>query len=220
MITREIVLKEEYELSSKEKRKIYLEIIDWWNICSPGPAAKESKGSKNKVYSLLSFYTGLEIKEAIKKYLDMYIDEEFYFNYKWTFSSYFNVIRRMLRENGSLRNTYENYLIRKEPKEPKEPNYFEVEHYNEVINMFNQMNYNDYLNTEHWKHFRKETLKFYNNRCVICSSEKNLNVHHKNYSNRGRETFNDVIVVCNKCHKEIHQMLDKRKEEYWEKYPF
>jgi hypothetical protein len=66
------------------------------------------------------------------------------------------------------------------------------------------MDYNKYLSTYHWKHFRKEAYKFYNYECSLCKSKDNLNLHHKNYDNLGRETFNDVILLCNKCHKIHH----------------
>jgi hypothetical protein len=34
---------------------------------------------------------------------------------------------------------------------------------------------------------------------------RNLQVHHINYSNLGHEEYNDLIVVCDKCHKMLHE---------------
>jgi hypothetical protein len=80
-----------------------------------------------------------------------------------------------------------------------------VEGYEDYLNTMKIMPYADYLQTEHWLHFREETIKFFGNKCMICNSEEAVpNVHHRTYENRGRETFNDVIVLCNKCHKLIH----------------
>ena len=79
-----------------------------------------------------------------------------------------------------------------------------VDLYSQLLKKFNGMAYVDYLNTEHWKHFRDQVFVFYNRECQVCKSKTNLNVHHKTYDNRGRETFNDIILLCNECHKKIH----------------
>lgn len=65
--------------------------------------------------------------------------------------------------------------------------------------------YKLYLQTEHWKHFRAEALKHEQYKCQLCNSkDKELNVHHRSYENIGRETFNDVIVLCKDCHEKFH----------------
>lgn len=81
--------------------------------------------------------------------------------------------------------------------------------YREYINYLRSMDYRkEYLKSEHWKHFRKEALKFYNYECTLCKKKggngRGLNVHHNNYKNIGRETFNDIVVICNECHKRHH----------------
>ena len=80
----------------------------------------------------------------------------------------------------------------------------EIDLYTQLIKKFNAMNYADYLNTEHWKHFREQVFMFYGRECQICKSKASLNVHHKTYENKGRETFNDVILLCRECHTKIH----------------
>jgi len=68
--------------------------------------------------------------------------------------------------------------------------------------------YKLYLKTEHWQHFRIEALKFYQHKCQLCNEkEKQLDVHHRDYKNLGCETFNDVIVLCDPCHKTFHDSL-------------
>lgn len=69
------------------------------------------------------------------------------------------------------------------------------------------MPYINYLQTEHWIHFKTEALKHSQFKCQLCSNkDTELNVHHKNYENRGRETFSDVIVLCKECHGKFHQL--------------
>lgn len=64
--------------------------------------------------------------------------------------------------------------------------------------------YEEYLQSEAWKVKRKNLIKTLGDKCFYCGSKKNINVHHKNYNNVGFETTNNVIIVCSKCHKEIH----------------
>lgn len=67
------------------------------------------------------------------------------------------------------------------------------------------MPYGEYLKTRHWQHFRQEALKFFQHKCQLCNDKiKQLDVHHKTYENLGCETFNDVTVLCNDCHKVHH----------------
>jgi hypothetical protein len=91
-----------------------------------------------------------------------------------------------------------------------------MKNYEDMIRELNKMAYKDYLQTEHWQHFRLEALKFFKNKCCLCNSEKYLQVHHETYKNRGRETFNDVIVLCKDCHSKQHEGVPW--EDQWNKY--
>ncbi|MEF9991165.1 MAG: hypothetical protein RRZ84_01105 [Romboutsia sp.] len=63
-----------------------------------------------------------------------------------------------------------------------------------------RVDFNDYLNSVYWQLFKKNTIHEYNNKCFICSSSSNLDVYHLR-KNLGRETLDDVIVLCNECSK-------------------
>jgi hypothetical protein len=79
--------------------------------------------------------------------------------------------------------------------------------YTEYLNHMYALKYNDYLLTEHWKHFIKEAIKHYRYKCTLCNAKDVvLHVHHKTYENLARETFNDVIVLCADCHKMVHKI--------------
>lgn len=68
--------------------------------------------------------------------------------------------------------------------------------------------YNNYLQSKHWKDFRKEILSV-RKRCQSCGKmSKSLNLHHINYKNIGKETNDDIIVLCTECHHRYH---DKKK---------
>jgi 5-methylcytosine-specific restriction endonuclease McrA len=64
--------------------------------------------------------------------------------------------------------------------------------------------YERYLRSEHWREFRKLALEHYGNKCAVCGSTKNLNVHHLDYSSFGEEHFEDVQVLCKSCHLDEH----------------
>lgn len=64
--------------------------------------------------------------------------------------------------------------------------------------------YHEYLISPHWLKFKKEVLKHYGKKCSRCGDTKKLNVHHLNYECLGKETFNDVVVLCQSCHRKEH----------------
>lgn len=73
------------------------------------------------------------------------------------------------------------------------------------LNYLKRLSYTTYLESEHWKHFKQAAIKAAQYKCQLCSKDKTfLFVHHKTYENRGRETFNDIIVLCQSCHKLVH----------------
>lgn len=64
--------------------------------------------------------------------------------------------------------------------------------------------YIQYLKSEGWKERRKILLESADNKCCKCGNIANQ-LHHLNYRNLGCEVLgDDVIAVCNSCHKEIH----------------
>ena len=71
------------------------------------------------------------------------------------------------------------------------------------------MLYRDYLKTDYWKERRAEFKKHTKNRCWLCHSRDNLQVHHKRYERKGRsilfqERHADLRLLCGRCHKQIH----------------
>ena len=68
-------------------------------------------------------------------------------------------------------------------------------------------NYNEYLNSNHWKNIRKIKIEESGCKCQLCGSYKNLNVHHNNYDNLFMEDMNDLIVLCESCHKKFHDIV-------------
>jgi 5-methylcytosine-specific restriction endonuclease McrA len=66
-------------------------------------------------------------------------------------------------------------------------------------------NYAKSLNTEYWHDVRQKIL-VRDRCCVICTSFRNLEVHHKTYKNKGNEMENlgDLVLLCGNCHQKVH----------------
>ncbi len=68
--------------------------------------------------------------------------------------------------------------------------------------------YKEYLQTPQWKRIAQKVRKRDRFKCVECDSSESLNIHHLNYDNIFNEEnhLKDLICVCNKCHKKIHNI--------------
>ena len=67
------------------------------------------------------------------------------------------------------------------------------------------LKYKEYLKSDHWQQKRIDALDHYGNSCVLCGSQDNINVHHRNYNNLGHENIKtDLIVLCKLCHEKFH----------------
>jgi len=65
--------------------------------------------------------------------------------------------------------------------------------------------YDIYIISDAWKEKRAKFLEFYKYKCFKCGSKKFLNIHHLHYGTLGNETADDVILLCNWCHKKSHE---------------
>ena len=79
--------------------------------------------------------------------------------------------------------------------------------YVEVTNSYKYMPYDEYLLTDHWKELRKRIHAKYNNKCAICGSSDNLEVHHITYERKGEELDEDLALLCKKCHMTQHKLI-------------
>lgn len=68
-----------------------------------------------------------------------------------------------------------------------------------------RINYDEYIKSKKWQRKRRLALQRADFRCERCGSAINLQVHHITYDHLGNESFYDLIVLCNKCHGEIHE---------------
>lgn len=71
--------------------------------------------------------------------------------------------------------------------------------------VLSRMPYREYLATPHWLVMRSVALVRAGFQCRHCEAEDvRLDVHHLSYARLGRETANDLIVLCGWCHADEH----------------
>ncbi len=71
----------------------------------------------------------------------------------------------------------------------------------------NSENYRKYLKSRTWAKKRSAAYKAHGRSCGDCGTSKGpLEVHHKTYKRRGRESpRRDLAVVCKPCHRKKHK---------------
>jgi hypothetical protein len=72
------------------------------------------------------------------------------------------------------------------------------------------MPYDEYLKTEEWQMQRQAALRRANYQCFMCRNKTKLEVHHRTYERLGAELPEDLIVLCEPCHRRHHGMLAPR----------
>lgn len=66
------------------------------------------------------------------------------------------------------------------------------------------VSYRKWINSKEWRN-RSKILIECAEKCEKCDSTKNLECHHENYDHLGSETEEDIMVLCDICHKKVHE---------------
>lgn len=67
--------------------------------------------------------------------------------------------------------------------------------------------YQNYLAGKHWQEISKKVKQRAGYRCQVCDSPLDLQAHHRRYDNRGRESLDDLICLCRRCHGVFHGLV-------------
>lgn len=69
-----------------------------------------------------------------------------------------------------------------------------------------KMPYKLFLETTYWQILKQITAYTWDYECAVCTSKKNLQVHHRTYAHRGHEHLHmkDLILLCAECHGRAH----------------
>lgn len=66
------------------------------------------------------------------------------------------------------------------------------------------INYYEYIKSTEWYERTKEIRARRGGRCECCLMRNGSSVHHRTYERLGNELPEDLIHVCDCCHKMIH----------------
>lgn len=71
--------------------------------------------------------------------------------------------------------------------------------------------YEEYLHSDRWKEIKTQLRKMGRHRkCRKCNSTEKLHFHHTTYKNLFTpDDHKDIIVFCEKCHNDIHNISKK-----------
>lgn len=85
--------------------------------------------------------------------------------------------------------------------------------WSEISEYIKEMSYSDFLKTPYWKAISERIRYRAKNKCQMCGSDKNLNVHHRSYENHGDEIHHmeDLICICGNCHSKFHNKKSYEK---------
>ena len=64
--------------------------------------------------------------------------------------------------------------------------------------------YARYLSSPHWQSV-KNRIRAARKVCEACGSSRSLHVHHGTYAHKGSEWDEDVFLLCEPCHAEVHR---------------
>lgn len=70
--------------------------------------------------------------------------------------------------------------------------------------------YQDFLKSKHWE-LKKTQVFATQKQCFVCKTGLDLNVHHKTYSRLGDEKLTDLVILCQPCHKKVHEFHKAHK---------
>lgn len=66
--------------------------------------------------------------------------------------------------------------------------------------------YLNHLRSDYWKVIRQKAFERDNKVCQHCHDTEATQVHHLSYENLGHELLEDLMSVCEPCHKKIHKI--------------
>lgn len=74
--------------------------------------------------------------------------------------------------------------------------------------------YRRYLRSAAWQRKRAAVILRSKGACERCGLWPVVNVHHLSYRNVGNEPLSDLLGVCSRCHRDLHE-----KDVAWRQEP-
>ena len=122
-----------------------------------------------------------------------------------------------LMKEKKLRKSNEGFY--KPPKKKRKKSKKKLAKIFKVKNRLDTLTYAEFLQTGFWKKLRTKVFVRSEGLCEVCHNERAWQVHHMFYPSKREETsLNDLVAVCEECHKTIHEThgvkKDMRKETF------
>ena len=82
-----------------------------------------------------------------------------------------------------------------------------------LFKMLNDLQYQIYMNSRRWKQIAEQVRFRDGNKCTVCGLtdidsqikyNQKLSVHHENYDNTYAEDPDQLVTLCDGCHKDRH----------------
>lgn len=105
----------------------------------------------------------------------------------------------------------ERDLIQNSPRLIRDINRLTEPHLSYFYQYLISIPYSEFIKTPYWKIISAYTKWRDCCRCVLCNSNKNLEVHHRAYENHGFEHLHleDLYTFCHNCHNSFHEQNPK-----------
>lgn len=69
---------------------------------------------------------------------------------------------------------------------------------------YNRPDYDKYMSSGEWAYRRRRAIQRAGGKCEKCPTKNELEAHHLTYKNFGDEKDEDLMVLCKRCHNDIH----------------
>lgn len=170
--------------------------------------ANERRDDLAVVTNIESSYCKLTSDEVLE--LLQVLEEKHKINFSVNFQTYIEIYSRRKRKEIDRMADGDDLLILKEKINLKQEINSMLDFLSKIDDsvgdfLKNNISYKEYLQEDHWQFIRKLALKRADFQCERCKTAINLNVHHITYENLNHEKPEDVIVLCENCHKTIHR---------------
>ena len=78
--------------------------------------------------------------------------------------------------------------------------------------------YDRYMKSRHWRAKRIQYMKSpkTSNDCAACNKryQSNFHLHHKTYERFGNEDLDDLVMLCERCHSDVHKFHESNVDLY------
>lgn len=85
--------------------------------------------------------------------------------------------------------------------------------FKDLLNLLGFKTYKEYLNSHYWEEAKQRCRESsLPKKCIVCG-EKKYELHHRSYARLGAELPEDLVPLCRKHHKIVHDYIKKHNKK-------